>query len=418
MVDFFAGVGCFSAAGHAAGFETIAALEINQAAADCYARHFPGVQNLGDINAASPPTADLWTGGFPCQDLSPAGSRAGLDGKRSGLIWRFLDLAAALRPRWILLENSTGLLTVARGRNAWRLFAALDDIGYMGAWRVMDSRYFGIPQGRRRVFILARDSRAPGPSPEEVLFDGEGGSGDAATGGEEGAKAAGRARSRAGISRAIATRPCQRNDPDASGVSYVVGAISDAPGLAGALGTNGRRANVEDGRIIVGAFNAETITSGENRSGVTPHAPTLSTRGLGSVIGSFNADMIGSIYGITPQAIDGPGTHENMAPTIGTRNRAGVVAFDSKSRVGPGNFGDTSPTLRTLNRPGVAGKEGGGYFVRRFTPLECERIQGIPDSWTAGQSDARRYHQIGNACPPPMIEWILRRLANATSSPL
>lgn len=400
MVDFFAGVGCFSAAGHAAGFETIAALEINQAAADCYARHFPEVPNLGDINAAAPPTADLWTGGFPCQDLSPAGGRAGLDGKRSGLIWRFLKLADALRPRWILLENSTGLLTVARGRNAWRLFAALDDIGYLGAWRVMDSRYFGIPQGRRRVFILARDSRADGPDPAEVLFDGEGGGGDAATGGEKGAPVAGRAGARPGIARTIDTRPCQRLDPGATGASFVVG-----------------------------AFNAETITSSENRSGVTPHAPTLSTRGLGSVIGtlnvgqagqqvsplnrsgnastldttgkaavigSFNADMIGitpprensisptlntggggSIYGITPQAIDGPGTHENMAPTIGTRNRAGVCS---------------------------------GYFVRRFTPLECERIQGIPDGWTAGQSDARRYHQIGNACPPPMIEWILRRL--------
>jgi DNA (cytosine-5)-methyltransferase 1 len=396
LIDFFAGVGCFSIAGHSLGIETVAACEIDKHASACFASHFEGVPNFGDISKAGLerelPDADIWSGGSPCVDVSPAGKRAGLEGgTRSGLVYKLIALASVRRPRWILLENSAGLITTAGGINLWNLLTAIDHIGYRCAWRVLDSQYFGIPQARRRVFILARDIGAGGVSPEEILFDEEGGGRHATARRETWKKSSAGPSGRVGISRAISTRPCQRLDPGAGGVSFVVG-----------------------------AFNAETVTSGENRSSVTPHAPTMSTRGLGSMIG------------ITPQAIDGPGCHADMAPVIGTRNRASVVGFDSKGLMGPGNFGDKSPVLRAEQRAGVAGticanygkqvgqdqgngivahgKSPAGYFVRRFTPLECERIQGIPDSWTEGFSDAQRYKMIGNACPPPMIKWILGRL--------
>jgi DNA (cytosine-5)-methyltransferase 1 len=99
--------------------------------------------------------AELWTGGFPCQDLSVAGKRRGMGaGTRSGLAFAFLDLVGRHRPRFVLLENVPGLLSSHAGRDFGTLLAALVELGYGVGYRVLDARYFGVPQRRRRVFIL------------------------------------------------------------------------------------------------------------------------------------------------------------------------------------------------------------------------------------------------------------------------
>ncbi len=93
-------------------------------------------------------------GGFPCQDVSSAGLRAGLAGSRSGLWWEYLRIIDAIRPGWVLIENVPGLLTSNGGRDFGAVIGSLADVGYCLAWRVVDSRFFGVPQRRRRVFIL------------------------------------------------------------------------------------------------------------------------------------------------------------------------------------------------------------------------------------------------------------------------
>lgn len=127
-------------------------------------------------------TVDLLCGGFPCQDLSVAGRRAGLiDGARSNLFFEFARIADAFQPRWILLENVPGLLSSNGGRDFAVVYATLAELGYGVAWRILDSRYFGVPQRRRRVFIVGHlGARSAAP----FLPFLEGGEGDPAASGE------------------------------------------------------------------------------------------------------------------------------------------------------------------------------------------------------------------------------------------
>ena len=131
------------------------------------------------------PDVDLLCGGFPCQDLSVAGHRRGLAGERSGLFFEFARCADELvRPGgWVLVENVPGLLSSASGRDFAVVVRTLGDIGFHDlAWRVLDSRYFGVPQRRRRVYILGR--RAAGQRAREVLLEPEGGGGNHSPGSE------------------------------------------------------------------------------------------------------------------------------------------------------------------------------------------------------------------------------------------
>jgi DNA (cytosine-5)-methyltransferase 1 len=118
--------------------------------------HWPGVPIYDDVRGVTqPPKVEVLCGGFPCQDLSVAGNRAGLAGSRSGLFFEFARIIDAIRPRWVLVENVPGLLSSNSGRDFGIVLGTLADLGYGVAWRVLDSRYFGVPQRRRRVYILA-----------------------------------------------------------------------------------------------------------------------------------------------------------------------------------------------------------------------------------------------------------------------
>lgn len=146
-------------------------------------RHWPDLPLFGDIRKLendSIPKADVWAAGFPCQDLSLArmGPRSGLKGSQSGLFHEFIRLVRGGMPRTIVLENVHGLLSSHGGRDFTIVLKALDELGYGVAWRVLNSKDFGIPQQRRRVYIVAmhRDWRGPG----EVLFEPECGSGNSA----------------------------------------------------------------------------------------------------------------------------------------------------------------------------------------------------------------------------------------------
>lgn len=220
--SFFSGVGGLDLGLERAGWRTVSFSEIDPYANAVLAERWPGVPNLGDIiglagrsrgrphtdsrpggeqddrqhGDADPegiPAATLWSGGFPCQDLSVAGKRAGFGnalgttgdasdvrgwsgggdsgrvsqptgtgdagsakqyGTRSGLAFAFLDLVERHRPPAILLENVPGLLSSHGGRDLGALLGRLGELGYWWAYRVLDARHFGVPQRRRRVFIV------------------------------------------------------------------------------------------------------------------------------------------------------------------------------------------------------------------------------------------------------------------------
>ena len=185
-VSLFAGVGGFDIALEQNGVKVVAAVEIDKNARGVLERRFPDTTLFEDVTevtgdqlkkAGFVPERGIITGGFPCQDLSVAGKRAGLAGKRSGLYWEIIRLVDELAPAYIVLENVPGLLTSNGGRDMGAVIGALVDRRYGVSWRVLDAQNFGVPQRRRRVFIVgcAGDD---GPTSSEVLALSEGLRGD------------------------------------------------------------------------------------------------------------------------------------------------------------------------------------------------------------------------------------------------
>lgn len=175
VASFFSGIGGIDLGLERAGMEVVFQCEINRFGQEILRKHWPAVQLEGDINDVKPtniPTAELWCGGFPCQDLSLAnqGKRQGLEGARSGLFYMFAELIRAQKkkPRWVFMENVPGLLNSRKGDDFRRLLYTMDELGYGVSWRVLDAKYFGTPQRRRRVYIIAsyRSLRSA-----EVLFE-------------------------------------------------------------------------------------------------------------------------------------------------------------------------------------------------------------------------------------------------------
>ncbi len=159
--SFFAGIGGFDLGLACAGIEVGFHCEISPFCQSVLKRHWPDTPEISDITAVHTkdlPEAEIWSGGFPCQDVSVARGwlgREGLKGKRSGLFHAFLDLIAVRLPTIVLLENVTGLLNSHGGLDFELVLKSLTDLGYGVAWRVLNSRYFGAPQSRPRVFVCA-----------------------------------------------------------------------------------------------------------------------------------------------------------------------------------------------------------------------------------------------------------------------
>lgn len=177
FASFFSGIGGFDLGFEKAGMSSVFQCEIDPFCQAVLKKHWPNVQLEGDISRLTPkdiPACDVWCGGFPCQDISLAnqGKRRGLSGERSGLFFNFASLLEGKkkseRPDWIVLENVPGLLNSNHGEDLRLLLQTLDDLGYCVSWRVLDSKYFGTPQRRRRVFIVGSYRTLLSPL---VLFD-------------------------------------------------------------------------------------------------------------------------------------------------------------------------------------------------------------------------------------------------------
>jgi DNA (cytosine-5)-methyltransferase 1 len=183
--SLFSGIGGFDLGLERAGFEITFQCEIDKFCRTILKHRWPNIpchENIKELTPDSIPVSDVWAGGFPCQDVSLArmGSRAGLKGKRSGLFHEFARLIGEARPRVVLLENVAGLLSSHRGRDFGTVLGTLADFGYSVGWRVLNSKNFGVPQSRQRVYIVGchRDIHGPG----QILFEAECGSGHAEKG--------------------------------------------------------------------------------------------------------------------------------------------------------------------------------------------------------------------------------------------
>jgi DNA (cytosine-5)-methyltransferase 1 len=192
VASFFSGIGGFDLGLERGGFEVTMQCEIDPFCNQILEKHWPKVprfNNIREISNAEIPLSDVWVGGFPCQDVSLArmAQRPGLKGRQSRLFHEFSRLIEEGRPRVFVIENVPGLRSSHGGRDFQAVIQKLAEFGYGVGWRVLNSRYFGVPQSRQRVFIVGcyRDGRGPA----EILFESERRSGDDAANGSNGSKA-------------------------------------------------------------------------------------------------------------------------------------------------------------------------------------------------------------------------------------
>jgi len=436
-VSLFAGIGGFDLALERNGIEVVASVEWDKHAQSVLKNRFPNSQIFGDIqevtgeqliNAGFDPRNGIITGGFPCQDLSVAGKRTGLAGNRSGLFWEICRLLDETKTQYFILENVPGLLSSNNGADMGTVISALAQRGYGLAYRVLDAQHFGVPQRRRRVFIVG-SLGDNGGTPAEILSIAEGRSGYLAQGGK---------------SRKSSTTT-------ATGSPTTIGTLlaRDHKGID--------QISVEENKLVL--FDVENnneeqannsllfqATRNESIRIFEKHSPTLAVAGWLRSLNVFSPSnfanysenddvaatlragggdlgggsetllvaypMHGAMVGRSDEAgPKGSGFFGENEPsytlTASSQARHGVViAFDTYNHT----TADTNQTLRAGTDVDKQGAVLQNSMVRRLTPLECERLQGFPDHWTEGQTDGHRYKQLGNAVAVPVVQWIIERL--------
>lgn len=459
--SLFDGIAGFPLAASRHGIEVVWASEIDPFCIKVSQLHFPCMKHLGsitDINGAEIEPVDIVTFGSPCQDLSVAGKREGLAGERSHLFFKAVDRINEMRkatsgiyPRFALWENVPGALSSNRGRDFRAVLEALSEAkipmpptgrwadagmvrgnGREVAWRCFDAQYWGVPQRRKRIFLVV-DFR--GERAGEILFEPQSLSWDLAKSGktrEEVAAGAGEGIEGTG-------RIFYESGP---------GWISEGVGCLRAEGEN--RPSRPTHTILEPV--AKCVTTGTGRR-FDPESETLI-----SVLTDQGGSQIGVSYGVAPTLraqehghqplimAFSPGSQHEIAHAIRAQvskadkpdsttyivhpQVTGTLCASAAGMSRPAGMGavDCRNLCETKNRSGTlqCKQSGGyslnyqnpvrvGYAVRRLTPLEAERLQGLPDGWTniPGASDTARYRAIGNSLAIPCVEWLFSRLISA-----
>lgn len=357
---------------------------------------YPSVPNYGNLlNHADWPDLqpDLVVGGTPCQAFSIAGLRAGLADPRGNLTLVFLGLVARQKPEWVVWENVPGVLSDKTGAFA-SFIGGLDQLGYGVAWRVLDAQYFGVPQRRRRVFVVGRLGDIRGPA--QVLYEPEGLRGNPAESGAAGENAAVRARGGAAVWPDVAMAVMAR----------------DAKGPR----------NYQDGGLQNAVAFCDTCDGGYAHTAHTAH--TLRVSAPNTHVVAFN-DVGRAAYATAATTIrtGGGEGHSTLVPVNLRYDEASVASVASTLRSEREATAVVFPTVdANIDRKWgsdqwVRNKAYGqaNWRVRRITPRECERLQGFPDDYTqlGNTPDGPRYKALGNSMAVPVMRWIGERIQRA-----
>ena len=406
--SLFSGVGGFDLGFERAGMTVAWQCEIDLRARAVLTRHWPEVpcyEDVKDVNATAP-AVDVLCGGFPCQDLSVAGKRAGLAGERSGLFHAFARVIEQVRPGVVVIENVPGLLSSNGGRDMATVVGTLGELGYGWAYRVLDAQYFGLAQRRQRVFIVGCAGGDTGRA-AAILFEPE---------------------------------SVRRDSPPSrtagQGVAGTVGGSSQSGGFRTTdLDNNG--AYVIQERAV-----SENLNAGPQGKGWQEEiAFTLEARqqaqivaspltGEGAAEGAWRGDGSDNIVFEPRYVRNGRGAPDKPSPTLHAGEPMMLTVGTLRGSHNPGATDATDAIVATDTLAGTVGardfKGAGSYRdggiqncamvagrVRRLMPVEYARLQGFPDDWNDWLPDSARYKQMGNAVAVPVAEWIGRRIVAA-----
>lgn len=331
--------------------------EWDKYASQIYKKHYGecDTRDIRTVDTSEIPDHDLLCAGFPCQSFSIAGKRLGFEDTRGTMFFEIARIIRDKRPRYFLLENVKGLLSHDEGKTFQTILGVLSDLGYEYQWQVLNSKNFGVPQNRERIFIIGHLRETSRP---EVFPIGESYSISHQT---KYAEQAGRSR----ISSTIDARYGSLRNAGETYLHYIGG-------------IKGKR----DMWLKDNKQNSRNFSQGQR---------VYSSDGIASTIAG-NAGGLGGKTGLYAIPVLTPDRMEKRQN--GRRFK---------------NDGDPAFTLTSQDKHGVYD----GLSIRRLTPVECERLQGFPDNWTEGISDTQRYKCLGNAVTTLVITEIGRKLIQA-----
>jgi len=333
--------------------------------------------DIKTVNANSIPDHTLLTAGFPCQAFSVAGKRKGFRDTRGTLFYEICRVAEAKRPPLLLLENVKGLLSHDEGLTFQIIIESLEELGYLCEWQVLNSKHFGVPQNRERVFIIGH-------------LDGEGG-------------------------RTIFP------------IGEVNQSITKTPKKPQGERSRLRVANTLSRRYYKdGSENLIAKSALIQSQGREPHIETRkdgvshALKGKGGWEGNYlevQAPKILQLVGDRDKPSVSVKDEAFCLPSNPMSDRQQVVVEHKKKpyiqNVPHGYNEGWKKTLPNLRAEGDSAHNEllvQNCRIRRLTPTECERLQGFPDGWTRGVSDTQRYKLLGNAVTVPVIEFLGRKL--------
>lgn len=419
-------------------------------------KNFPEMLHLGDItkiNGAEIEPVDIVTFGSPCQDLSLAGKQKGLiEGKRSNLFFEAIRIIKEMRrathgkyPRYAVWENVPGAFSSNKGRDflfvlrafveaagghdtdvpepcrrgkadklVWRNAGCIVGDGFSIAWRVLDAKYWGVPQRRKRIYLVCdfRGGRAG-----EILFKREGLRGDFAQSRKAWQKTSADAVGSAG-------RDCRafhmQQDPICGRVSPCIGAQKQATvGVVYAADCRNMRMTEE----VSGTLQAKG-SGGYSLNYQNPVVYRCPKRG------EYVADEIGSTLlahlATEPRDVvyDARGNGDGkIVPTLTSDHESRVTDYTAlvvgNEQLNQTNMSETADALNCMHDQQAVLikeliKELWHYIIRRLTPLECCRLQGFPDWWEDGVagSDSARYKMWGNGMALPCVLYVMEGIVD------
>ncbi|WP_142557314.1 DNA cytosine methyltransferase [Streptococcus mitis] len=371
FLDFFSGVGGFRHGLELAGMKCIGFCEKDKFARKSYEAMYDtkGEWFHDDITTIDPlrlPKADLWCAGSPCQNVSIAGKRAGLYGERSGLFFTFVELIKSQKeedkPEWVLLENVKGLLSSGGGRDYLDYLSILDESGYDLEWQVFNSKDYGVPQNRERIYTIGHLRRK---GRRQVL-------------------------------------PISRES--SSHLKQLVGGMQsyrvyDPSGIATTLVGEGGGLGAKTGLYLIDQSLTGPKLTEEARC-ITARYTAGATKRT-----AMNSGVL-EVQPILAQGIkvrNGTKQGYQLAEVGDSVDLSYPSSLTRRARVGRG----IAHNLSCSCQMGAVVWNGRVVKIRKLTPKECFRLQGFSDDLfekaKAVNSDAQLYKQAGNGVTVPVV---------------